>query len=129
MNKEQVFSIPVEYGGGVVTNLNKYLVDRQGLSFGAVEKIKNLHIFKHILFEKMKVCPEEDLAQYNEYVVACEYALQRAWGFPEDENYHRFWNTPRCLCGNVMDNEERYPYGNYYRNIGCPVHTKNYAEV
>ena len=122
MNKEQVFSIPVEYEGRVVTNLNKYLVDRQGLSFGAVEKIKNLHIFKHLLFEKMKVCPEEDLAQYNEYVVACEYALQRAWGFPEDANYHRFWNTPRCLCGNVMDNEDAYPTGYYAHTVGCPVH-------
>ena len=122
MNKEQVFSIPVEYEGRVVTNLNKYLVDRQGLSFGAVEKIKNLHIFKHLLFEKMKVCPEEDLAQYNEYVVACEYALQRAWGFTENEKYHRFWDTPRCLCGNVMDNEDAYPTGYYAHTVGCPVH-------
>ena len=121
MNKEQVFSIPVEYEGRVVTNLNKYLVDRQCLSFGAVEKIKKLHIFKHLLFEKMKVCPEEDLAQYNEYVVACEYALQRAWGFPEDENYHRFWNTPRCECPKI-DNEDAYPTGYYAHTVGCPVH-------
>ena len=120
--QDDPFKTCVEHNGKVITRLNTYLIKRQGRTGGDVEKIKKLHVFKHILFEKMKVCPEEDLAQYNEYVVACEYALQRAWGFPEDENYHKFWNTPRCLCGNVMDNEDAYPTGYYAHTVGCPVH-------
>lgn len=128
MNKEQIFSIPVVYDGKVITNLNKYLVEKQELCYEDVEKIKKLHIFKYLIFKKMLECPEEDLALYNEYVVACEYALQRAWKFPEDENYHRFWNTPRCLCGNVMDNEDAYPTGYYTHTVGCPVHDPKMKE-
>ena len=121
MNKEQIFSVTVIYDCKVITNLNKYLIEKQGLSNEDVEKIKKLHIFKHLIFEKMLDCPEEELALYNEYVVACEYALQRAWKFPEDENYHRFWDTPMCHCPKV-DNEDSYPTGYYSHTVGCPVH-------
>ena len=121
MNKEQIFSVTVIYDCKVITNLNKYLIEKQGLSNEDVEKIKKLHIFKHLIFEKMLDCPEEELALYNEYVVACEYALQRAWKFPEDGNYHRFWDTPMCHCPKA-DNEDSYPTGYYSHTVGCPVH-------
>lgn len=119
--RDNLDEINVEHECKVITRLNASIIARKNLTNGDVEKIKKLHIFKHILFEKMLECPEEELAPYNEYVVACEYALQRAWGFPEDENYHRFWNTPRCECPKI-DNEDAYPTGYYAHMVGCPVH-------
>lgn len=39
-----------------------------------------------------------------------QYALQRAWGFPEDPNYHRAWWIKGCTCPK-MDNDDNYPTG------------------
>lgn len=50
-----------------------------------------------------------------------QFSLQRAWGFEEDKNYHRFWDLPGCLCPK-MDNNDNYPSGYYYVNFGCPLH-------
>jgi len=88
--------------------------------YETVQKISNLHKSKYLLFKKMEQCPEKDLPLWNEYVVACEYALQRAWGFTEDSAYHKHWLTPRCTCPRV-DNEEGWSYRAIYSR-DCPVH-------
>lgn len=119
----RVNNIPVELDGEVILYLNGELIQRMNLSYETVQKISNLHKFKYLLFKKMEECAEGDLALYNEYIVACEYALQRAWGFPEDSNYHRHWLTPRCKCPR-HDNEEGFSYHSIYSE-SCPVH-KNY---
>lgn len=116
----RVNNIPVELDGKVILYLNGGLIQRMHLSYEAVQKISNLHKFKYLLFKKMEQCSEEDLPLLNEYVVACEYALQRAWGFPENGDYHRHWLTPRCTCPH-MDNEEGWGYRAIY-SAACPVH-------
>ena len=114
----RVNNIPVELNGEAILYLNGELIQRMNLSDESVMKISNLHKFKYLLFKKMEQCSEEDLPLLNEYVVACEYALQRAWGFPEDGDYHRHWLTPRCTCPNV-DNEEGWSYRPIYSKE-CP---------
>ena len=116
----RVNNIPVELDGKVILYLNGELIHRMHLSDETVQKIINLHKFKYLLFKKMEQCSEEDLPLWNEYVVACEYALQRAWGFPEDSSYHRHWLTPRCCCPS-LDNRDDYGYRSTY-SAACPVH-------
>ena len=113
-----VENIRVVYGGKTILYLNGRFAHSQQAD---IEKIKKLHIFKHLLFEKMNTVAEEDLPLYNKYVVELEFALQRAWNFPEDLNYHKHWLTPRCTCPKI-DNEERYPCGCKIFNLSCPVH-------
>ena len=113
-----VENIPVVYEGKAILYLNGSLAHFQRAD---IEKSKKLHIFKHLLFEKMNTVAEEDLPLYNKYVVELEFALQRAWNFPEDPDYHKHWLTPRCTCPK-MDNEDWYPskIKIYYED--CPVH-------
>ena len=113
-------NIPVELDGEVILYLNGDLIQRRNLSYETVQKISNLHKSKYLLFKKMEQCPEKDLPLWNEYVVACEYALQRAWGFPEDSDYHRYWLTPRCKCPKE-DGQESLGYRSIY-NLNCPVY-------
>ena len=116
----RVNNIPVELDGKVILYLNGELIHRMHLSDETVQKIINLHKFKYLLFKKMEQCSEEDLPLWNEYVVACEYALQRAWGLTEDGDYHRHWLTPRCKCPKDGGQESFGYYSIYSRD--CPVH-------
>lgn len=122
----RVNNIPVELDGDVILYLNGDLIHRRNLSEDIVKKISNLHKFKYLLFKKMEQCPEKELPLWNEYVVACEYALQRAWGFPEDSAYHKHWLTPRCTCPRV-DNEEGWSYRAIYSR-DCPVHKEEVTQ-
>ena len=112
--------IPVELDGKVILYLNSDLIKRLHLTPEDVTKIKNLHIFKHIIFEKMRSCDEASLPLWNNYVLHCECALQRAWGFPEDSSYHKHWLTPRCTCPKEGGQESLGYYSIYGRD--CPVH-------
>ena len=117
----RVNNIPVELNGEAILYLNGELIQRMNLSDEIVQKISNLHKFKYLLFKRMEQCPEKDLPLWNEYVVECEYALQRAWGFPEDSAYHKHWLTPRCTCPKECGQESLGYYSIYGRD--CPVHT------
>jgi hypothetical protein len=50
-----------------------------------------------------------------------EFALQAAWGFDRDANFHPSWEFPHCSCP-TMDNRERS--GTPYKVVtrGCKVH-------
>ena len=115
--------------GKKICTLNKSLIEwkLQGSKeekLRQIKKIKGLHAFKAGLFKLIEESEEENLPLLQEYVEATEYALQRAWGFEEDKNYHKFWLTPRCLCPSV-DNMERYASGYYIYNLDCPLHGKS----
>ena len=114
--------------GKKICTLNKSLIEwklqwSRGEKLRQIKKIKGLHVIKAGLFKLIEESEEENLPLLQEYVEATEYALQRAWGFEEDKNYHKFWLTPRCLCPS-MDNTDRYPYGYYIYNSDCPLHGK-----
>ena len=112
--------IPVVLDNKVILYLNSDLIKRLHLTPEDVTKIKNLHIFKHIIFEKMRSCDEALLPLWNNYVLHYECALQRACGFPEDSSYHKHWLTPRCCCPS-LDNIDDYGYRSAY-SAACPVH-------
>jgi len=89
-----------------------------------IEKLKEIHIERMKLEEQMENTNDPILlhkfAQKREQI---EYRLQKVWGFPEDSNYHRWWEVPKCTCPR-LDNLDNYP--TKYRNIDlqCPVHGK-----
>ena len=101
--------------------LNEDLIAKQGIDGEAIAEILGLHAKKLALFEAMKAAEEFSLEAYGRELRDNEFALQRAWGFPQSAKYHRFWEVPRCTCP-TMDNEERYPSGMYVVNGNCPVH-------
>lgn len=104
----------------------KYLINpdllNQQKAWNNLDKIKALHETKLAIHDEiLKTDDKELLKQYVSDLTMLEFELQKQWGFKEDENFHRFWNTPKCKCP-VMDNEDNYPIGIYYRSRACPLH-------
>jgi len=50
-----------------------------------------------------------------------EYALQQAFGFPQDTNFHRYWDWPGCSCP-VFDNMDRWGTDQKVVSPNCVVH-------
>lgn len=111
-----------------ILQLNRKLAEIQGISDDALDKIKELHRKKAAVYEEIEDILQEngkveklDGTMYNLYLTQIEYELQDNWGFPRNTDFHKFWNVPGCQCPR-LDNQDRYPLGNYYRSHGCPFH-------
>lgn len=118
------FDTEVVVDGKSVTYLNSNLITKQKLNIDDVERIKALHRAKyrvHKLAHMVDVSFNEILKQLAKLETDIEFELQRAWKFPLNRDYHRFWNFPRCQCP-FTDNEDAYPTGYYVTNSSCPVH-------
>jgi len=102
--------------------LNPRLIKQQKVSDAGIAKLKEIHLERMMLEEEMENTDDpvrlHIMAQEREHI---EYRLQRVWGFPEDSDYHRWWEVPKCVCPK-MDNADDYP--TKYRIIrgDCPVH-------
>lgn len=101
--------------------LNKRLLDAQ-LCWGNLEAIKAAHTLKLLFYTMIE---EETnpamLKELSQDITECEFELQKLWHFTEDAKFHRFWETPKCVCPR-MDNEDAYPTGYYVTNLSCPLH-------
>jgi len=101
--------------------ISKQLLDLQDC-WEELNAIKDCH--KQILeiFNKMEEEKDpEILVSLDKLVTDIEFELQYLWGFPKDPNFHRFWDRQKCLCPK-MDNDDRYPTGNYIVAGNCPLH-------
>lgn len=126
MSKNMSFESEHEYiynwKGEVKGVLNALLLAEHGISEQQVQKIKELHCVKSIIFDCMFDSDDkEELHILAEFMEQCEFALQQAWGFPQDRNMHNWWLVPKCTCPK-MDNEDAYRTEYRCINTQCPVH-------
>lgn len=101
--------------------INMALAKRRNLSKKRIKKINRLQALRDWLYNAMRTCEAEYLPTFSRWVTETEFKLQKAWRFEMDQAHHKFWNLPRCTCPK-MDNDDRYPQGNYIYNAKCPVH-------
>ena len=88
--------------------LNQALLEKQDITPEGEELIQELHGRKIVVYETIEATDDPtELEILADLITQIEFALQRAWGFPQSVAYHRFWKTPKCSCPQ-MDNEERY---------------------
>ena len=79
----------------------------------------------HLLREYLEKEMKQDIGiielkdTYNKWFEN-EKNLQKLWGFPEDENYIRWWWVPKCTCPK-LDNDDNYPIGYYTTSMYCPL--------
>lgn len=115
-------NLTVSYKGRSVLTLNKALVSRQKLTEDDVEKLKELHVQRMDIEASMRRSrsPKTLKKLFAEWTEN-QFALQRTWKFPEDANFHRFWEVPKCTCPEF---DNRDALGTPYRviNRSCPVH-------
>lgn len=113
--------LTITHNGKRVT-LNKRLLDQQNC-WNNLEKIKTLHKEKLVLYEVLEKNDDADtLKRTDKLLTDVEFQLQDAWGFARDQNFHRFWERPKCKCPS-MDNRDSYPY-QQYTSSDCPLHGK-----
>ena len=114
----------VVFNGKFATLLNAHLLVSQKAEEN-LELIKSLHVERLTIQAIMeKTNPVKDKARLkalNAEFMDNQRALQKAWNFPQNDNFIRFWEVPHCKCPR-MDNEENYPHGYYSVDMGCPVH-------
>jgi hypothetical protein len=83
------------------------------------EIIEILFGFKEAIFDM-----ENSYSNYKEMhedLHIIEESIQEAFGFPQDKNYHRFWEWPGCACP-VFDNMDSWGTPTKYYSAECPVH-------
>ena len=115
--------LTVYYKDEPVLRLNRNLVERQKINRRLVMTIKELHVQRLDIEHQLQTCRVEDKRVLFECWTEVQHQLQRAWGFPEDSKFHRFWDMLGCECPK-MDNSDNYPHGMYYINQSCPIHGK-----
>lgn len=112
----------VTYKGQKMYKLNERLSRMQGLSVEDIETLKDLHVIKLEIFEKMeKSSDKKELQELALEVENIEFQLQKTWKFKQDRNYHDWYLVPKCSCPK-MDNVDMK--GTIYRTINhnCIIH-------
>lgn len=108
------------------TGLPKYFLNEQLLRkqkcLANIKAIKNVRQLKLDLY----ICIEQEddpvlLKSYAMDLAECEFELQRLHNFKENADFHRFWETPKCLCPKY-DNEDLIGLHVSIINMECPLH-------
>lgn len=111
----------LEYRGHTI-QINEDLLKSQGCE-SRLDLIKQLHRHRidiELEIERLIDSPTPILRDLADKWTHTQFALQRAWGFPPEINYHRFWELPGCECPK-LDNEERRPVITI-TTLECPLH-------
>lgn len=119
MKKE---NLSVIYKGEALYKLNPNLIKRQNISDDVIELIKQKHIEKLEIFDKMKSeISNSELKFLANEVEKIEFELQELWGFNKDKNMHEWYLVPKCTCPKIDNAESR---GTEFRivNSECPIH-------
>ena len=80
-----------------------------------------MHELKAGVYEQITLTDDsKKLKELAQELRGIEFKLQELWGFPQDGNFHRFWEAPKCKCPK-MDNKDRYPHRQIISSK-CPLH-------
>lgn len=105
-----------------ITTINSNLIKIKGIDSEGLKLIIKLHKQKHKISEKMlKTDDKKLLKEFADLITNIEFDLQKAWGFEQNIDYHKFWYLEKCECPK-LDNDDRYPHGNYIITNNCPIH-------
>ena len=121
MKEDKNADVSVKYNGKTIY-LNKLLIERQGVDAKTVDELRSKHYRRLQLLEKMENTDDPvSLKTLNKSIIEIDFKLQELWGFPQDPNYHRWWEVPKCVCPH-LDNIDNY--GTKYRITrgDCPIH-------
>jgi len=112
--------LEIKVNDKVAMILNKSFIDKQN-AWDNLELIKKLMEAKLKIYKLIETLPLEDLSDFDVILTNLEYKIQEAYHFEKDQNYHRFWEAPKCKCPKI-DNSDSWPSGLYTFNLNCPIH-------
>lgn len=112
------------YKGDLVCILNKRLLEKQHITSMGLASLKHVHRERDHYVKGMAETPadnKEVLQWFTGKITEADRELQKLWGFPVDDNYHKWWEVPHCCCG-ALDAQDSYGTPYRYINGQCPVH-------
>ena len=115
----------VYYKGKPISILSPALIAEQNIDRETLEKLKLTYIERAEIFESMENTDDvSELKALAKKFDELQFRQQALWGFPQNENFHRWFDVPKCECPK-MDNMENL--GTKYRiTVGnCPIHGTN----
>lgn len=108
--------------------INLELAQKQNLNEAEIFQIEQLHYARSLLHEAIQQAVSAGNVNVARSIAKAlpeiELELQKLWKFKQNLGYYKFWHVPGCVCP-CMDNEDRFPYGNYVISTDCPVHGGN----
>jgi len=112
----------VTYKGSVVTYLNERLAKQQKVTDEQLAALRLSHQVRFVLFKEAKATKDRrKLKLLAKLFDELEFMQQEQWNFPQDPNFHRFFELPGCTCPK-LDNEDAL--GTIYRitDLQCAAH-------
>lgn len=112
----------VDRAGNFICYLNPVLANRNKVSDENLAALRLSHIVREKLFNMArKTKDSRKLKAFAELFEELEFEQQRLWGFPQDRNFHRWFDLPGCTCPK-MDNEDAYSTDRRIVMHSCPAH-------
>ena len=108
-----------------LSTINQNLVNRQKVSADDVQKIVKLQTIRKYFYDFIELSDDkEEIRRLDKIITQIEFQLQKLWGFPQDRNFHRWFDVPKCSCPK-WDNAESL--GSDFRiiNPNCILHGKD----
>ena len=105
-----------------MTVLNKNLLKKQNINPETEAGLQATHAMLELILDNPELV---GIDSASEVVRGLEFALQKLWNFPQNENFHRYqFMIKGCVCP-MLDNEDMFQFGLPYRyyNMECPVHS------
>lgn len=108
--------------GKPLTYLNERLAVQQKVSDDALSAIILSHQLRWMLFETAKkITDPTKLKLLANVFTALEFEQQKLWNFPQDKNFHRFFDFPGCKCPK-LDNADALGTSYKIHSQDCPIH-------
>jgi len=102
--------------------INQNLVNRQKVSADDVQKIVKLQTIRKYFYDFIELSNDkEEIRRLDKIITQIEFKLQKLWGFPQNRNFHRWFDVPKCSCPKC-DNADSL--GSEFRiiNPNCIIH-------
>jgi hypothetical protein len=107
--------------------LNKDLIAKMNVSEVAQKKLCKLYEILDAVLEMAQKDDHPD-AMYAHLIETIEFQLQKYWGFPQDSNFHSWWNlVPQCTCP-MLDNKDAWGVHKII-NGNCPIHGEKSEDI
>ena len=104
--------------------LNESLLKKQQINEETELGIKAVHTMLGLVLDSPELV---GIDSASETLRGLEFALQKLWNFPQNENYHRYqFVINGCDCPK-LDNEDMFLAGRLdrYYNMECKIHNFN----
>ena len=102
--------------------INQNLVNRQKVSGENVKRIVKLQTIRKYFYDFIELSDDkEEIRRLDRIITQIEFQIQKLWGFPENKNFHRWFDVPKCSCPK-LDNADSL--GSKFRTINpnCILH-------